>query len=242
MRVKVIGSSSEGNCYLFQAEGETLIVECGVPIMDIKKGLNFKLDNVVGCLVTHRHKDHCKSLMDVCKLGVKVYSIGDVFASMQADSPFFEEIITNKQYKIGNFCVIPFVARHDVPCVSFCIKHPECGWILFMTDSVTLTTNFQGLNHIMIECNYSDEILTENIDNGILHKSQRDRLMVSHCELKTTKNILGRLDLSNVESIMLLHLSHTNSNADQFKREIEEATGRVTYVAKPGLEIDYNGF
>lgn len=241
MKIMCVGSSSAGNCYLFKAEdGKTLIVECGVSMMEIKNALNFNLKCAEGCLVTHRHKDHCKSIVDVAKCGIDVYAIGDVFASVQTDSPFFNEIVTNRQYHVGDFTVLAFIARHDVPCVSFCIKHPECGWILFMTDSVTLTSNFQGLQHIMIECNYADDILQENIDNGTLHKSQRERLMISHCELGTTMKILGRLDLSSVKDIMLLHLSHQNSDPKRFQQEVSLLTGKMTYVATPGLEVDYS--
>lgn len=56
MKMKCLGSSSGGNCYLLQSNsGETLIVECGVNIKEIKKALNFNMRNVVGCLVSHEH-------------------------------------------------------------------------------------------------------------------------------------------------------------------------------------------
>ncbi|HEK4983663.1 TPA: MBL fold metallo-hydrolase, partial [Clostridioides difficile] len=62
MKIKVLGSSSRGNCYLLQLKNETLILECGVSYKEILKGLDFNLKSVVGCLVTHEHKDHSKSL------------------------------------------------------------------------------------------------------------------------------------------------------------------------------------
>ncbi|HEK4983654.1 TPA: MBL fold metallo-hydrolase, partial [Clostridioides difficile] len=60
--IKILGSSSRGNCYLLQLENETLILECGVSYKEILKGLDFSLENVVGCLVTHEHKDHSKAI------------------------------------------------------------------------------------------------------------------------------------------------------------------------------------
>jgi hypothetical protein len=38
-------------------------------------------------------------------------------------------------------------------------------------------------------------------------------------------------DLSKVQEIWLLHLSDGNSDADRFKREIQELTGKPVYVA-----------
>ena len=56
MILKVLGSSSTGNCYLLQSsEGETLIIECGINIREIKKALNFNMRNVAGVLISHEH-------------------------------------------------------------------------------------------------------------------------------------------------------------------------------------------
>lgn len=55
MKLKVLGSGSSGNCYLLSTENETLILDCGLPIMEIKKGLDFDLGGIKGVLVTHAH-------------------------------------------------------------------------------------------------------------------------------------------------------------------------------------------
>lgn len=55
MRLRVLSSGSQGNCYLLEADTETLILDCGIPIKDIKIGLDFDLRRVSGVLVTHSH-------------------------------------------------------------------------------------------------------------------------------------------------------------------------------------------
>ena len=61
MHLKCLGSSSAGNCYLLTSDsGETLILDCGIPIKEIKKGLNWDITGVVGCVVSHAHNDHNK--------------------------------------------------------------------------------------------------------------------------------------------------------------------------------------
>lgn len=37
MVLKCLGSSSSGNCYLLEASDGVLIIECGIPALDIKK-------------------------------------------------------------------------------------------------------------------------------------------------------------------------------------------------------------
>jgi hypothetical protein len=49
--------------------------------------------------------------------------------------------------------------------------------------------------------------------------------------LETCKGFLRANDLSRVQEIWLLHLSDANSDAARFKREIQELTGKVVYVA-----------
>ena len=55
LKLKCLGSGSSGNCYLLSTETETLILDCGIPVMEIKKGLDFDLRRVSGVVVTHSH-------------------------------------------------------------------------------------------------------------------------------------------------------------------------------------------
>ena len=56
MNVKCLGTGSKGNAYaLSDSEGNILLLDCGIPIKEIKIGINFQVSKVVGCLVTHSH-------------------------------------------------------------------------------------------------------------------------------------------------------------------------------------------
>ena len=55
MRLKCLSSGSQGNCYLLERNGETLILDCGIPIKEIKKGLDWNLGGIKGVLVSHAH-------------------------------------------------------------------------------------------------------------------------------------------------------------------------------------------
>ena len=43
MVLKVIGTGSKGNSYLLENRYESLLIECGMPITDIKKAVDFEL-------------------------------------------------------------------------------------------------------------------------------------------------------------------------------------------------------
>lgn len=56
MNVKCLGTGSKGNAYaLSDSEGNILLLDCGIPIKDIKIGIDFQVSKIVGCLVTHSH-------------------------------------------------------------------------------------------------------------------------------------------------------------------------------------------
>lgn len=238
MKVKVLGSSSDGNCYLLQTGKETLILEAGISFLAVKKALRFDLSGVVGCIVTHEHQDHSKAVVDMMKYGIKTFAPSSVFQGRTHSGAFCRSIEVGLGYRIGKFKIIALAANHDVPCVSYIIEHEECGRILFATDTMMMNYRIKGLNHIWIECNYADECLQENIDKGIVPESMRKRLMLSHCELKTTKRFLMDNDLSEVREIMLVHISNNNGDKARFVKEVSELTGKPTIIAEPNLEFD----
>lgn len=53
--LKILASSSSANCYILECQGESLIIELGLPWKEILKGLNYRegFERVRGCLTSH---------------------------------------------------------------------------------------------------------------------------------------------------------------------------------------------
>lgn len=238
MVLKVLGSSSSGNCYILENKQEALIIEAGVKFIEVKKALDFDIRKVVGCLITHQHNDHAKYIKNMVDSGFPTLALPEVWTAKGVSDSRALCIEGGKGYRFGGFKVLPFTACHDVPCVGYLIEHKETGRIMFLTDSCMCEYVFPGLNHVMIECNYSDEKLVEAINAGRTLPSQRERLMTSHMELETCKEFLRANDLSKVTNVILLHLSDNNSDEAHFVQEIERVSGKVVYAARAGLEIE----
>ncbi len=75
------------------------------------------------------------------------------------------------------------------------------------------------------------DILRANIEAGLVPVELKNRIIQSHFSLENVKKFLQANDLSQVREIWLIHLSDDNSDADRFKREIQELTGKPVYVA-----------
>lgn len=245
MQLKILGSSSKGNCYLLDNGKEALAIECGVAFKDVQKAVNFDILRIKGAIVSHEHGDHAQYVEKFIESRVPVYMSTGTFHEVTKKfksrflSPLLMEV--GNIVKIGNFKIQPFDTQHDsVEPFGFLIFHPECGMVLFATDTYYLHYTFAGLNNILIECNYRQDILQENIEAGLLPKVLARRTIKSHMEFETCKEILQANDLSEVHNIVLIHLSDGNSNAVEFQQGIAELTHKIVTVARSGMTINFN--
>lgn len=239
MRLNVLGSDSNGNCYVLQNDKEALIIEAGVRFPEVKKALKWQLSKVVGAVITHEHNDHAKYVRDFVSNGITVLALPSVFKAKGIDSlSFRKEIEPMHGYIVGGFKVFAMPVCHDVPCVGFIIEHGDMGRMLFVTDTMMLEYRVPGLNHILLEANYAEDILDAKIEAGSVPLSMKPRLIHSHMEIETTKGILRANDLSGVNEIVLIHLSNGNSDERRFVREVQETSGKPVYAAVAGLELN----
>jgi len=213
-------------------DGETkILLECGIRFKDIQRGLNFETSDISACLITHEHKDHCVAIKEVLKVGIDCYMSTGTAKGINIQHHRIHNIKAKQKFNIGTWSIMPFEANHDVlEPLSFLLVNQVGGRLVFITDSYYCKYRFKNLTHIAIEANYSMKILEEKIANGSLPEVMKTRLMRSHFSLENVKDFLRANDLSKVEEIWLLHLSDTNSDAEQFKREIAEQTGKMIYV------------
>lgn len=239
MILNVLGSNSFGNGYVLQNDNEALLIECGVHPDQMFKTIQYKLPKVQCAIVTHEHDDHAEYVREYADYGINVLALPSVIEShnLKGNSHAIQ-IQTGKAYKAGNFIVQAFDVKHDVPCVGWLIKHPDIGKMIFVTDTYAMPYVVEGLNNIMIEANYADDILDKRIEQGIVPEVMRYRLYRSHMEFGTTKDILQKLPLSEVENIILIHLSDGNSDSRRFVDEIVRQTGKRVWAAQKGLTIN----
>ncbi|MFV0519750.1 MAG: MBL fold metallo-hydrolase [Lachnospirales bacterium] len=216
MKLKVLGSSSKGNCYLLENDNECLIIEAGIHINEVKKALDYNIKKLVGCVISHEHKDHSKYKNEYSNI-----------------TKVFELSRETRQFKAGNFIIKPFLNNHDIECFGFFIKHKDIGNLIFATDTYYLTFRFKDINHFLLECNYDKDL----VKNEYL----QNRLRFSHMELNRCISTLNANDLSKCNTILLLHPSESNLDKIKAKKIIQGEIGLPIDFAKSGMVLDLEG-
>lgn len=241
MKLRIIGTGSKGNAYILGNENEALLIEAGVNIKEIKQALDFDYSKVVGCIVTHEHLDHCKSANDLMRLGIDVYTGAKTHQKINGDVIHRAMPIASREtIKLGNFKIMAFDVKHDaVEPLGFLIEHPDCGKVLFLTDTYYCKYTFPGLNNIIIEANYSKEIIDKKYGPDSEKEFLRNRILKSHFSLANCKDMLKANDLRQVNNIVLIHLSDSNSDEKQFHKEVSELTNKNVHVASNGMTISF---
>lgn len=227
MEIKPIASSSKGNAYLISDGQATILIECGISYKELKKRSDFIVPSGIdACLVSHSHSDHAKSVKHLLRYGVRVIASQATFDELGIKVHHNAKSVVNKQLlTVGTFEIMFLEMYHDVPCLGFfihsCVTKER---LLFATDTYMIKYAINDLNYIMIEANYDIDLVESD--------SQRKRLVNSHMSIETAIEYLNSIDLSNVKEIYLLHLSARHSNENDFKRRVQEATGKVVVVCQ----------
>jgi phosphoribosyl 1,2-cyclic phosphodiesterase len=233
MKFTPIASSSKGNAYLVEADGVApLLLEAGIPISQLREKLKFGITKLAGCLISHAHGDHSKSVKEVMKAGVDTYmSQGTIEALYAGSYHRARRLKAAELTEIGPWRVLPFELVHDAPePLGFFIAHEE-DRLLFIPDTAYSVDRFEGVTIAAIEANYIDEILSANILRGSLPPVVGHRTRRNHMSLKTLIELLKANDLSRCQQIWLLHLSDGNSDEKRMIMEVQRATGIPTRAA-----------
>ena len=230
---KSIASSSAGNCYLL-GDGETqILLECGIPWKGIMKGLDYQTSKLAGCLVTHLHGDHCKAIKDVIYHAVPVYATAETFnATCNGGFIAGKNVVkAGETFKVGTWTCVAFKTEHDVPgSVGFLLKNNIGQYALFLTDSAYSRFTFPPLHTVIIEANFSIDIINSNIRSGRIDASRKKRLISTHMSIERVVDMFDANDMSQCQAIHLIHLSNDNSDEDLFKKMVQRSTGIPTTV------------
>lgn len=235
MRLKCLGSSSAGNCYLLTSNsGETLILDCGISIKEIKKGLNWNVKDVVGVLCTHKHLDHSKSANDFKAMGIPICK--------PYETLLMNQFLANSYFTVRAFDLTTIDGNwthtdaDGTPCpiYGFLITHKEMGRMLYITDCEVIKWKFKGINHILLGVNYDKDLV--DTDNP-----KTNHVFKGHLSIDTACDFVKANDSDSLQNVIMCHLSSENADKDSFIAKMKNAVNGVNVdVAEQGKSWNLN--
>jgi hypothetical protein len=180
--------------------------------------------------------------MEFLQIGIKIFTVQDVIQKFGLQNEFNAvQLEYQKPFSVGEFQIIGLKAFHDVETAAFIINHPECGNVLFATDTFKFPYKLSmKLNNALIEANYCEQILKDRLNDFSQSDYLPNRVIKSHMSAQECLRTLQNQDLSELNNIVLVHLSDGNSHAERFHQLISENTGKTVYIAETGLEINFD--
>lgn len=229
-KIQTLATGSSGNAYLISSGSEKLLLEAGIPYKDMFEKLEYDLEGIDHCLISHSHGDHSKGVKGLTKNGIDCYMSGTTADELNVNHHRVKTFEHLKKFKLGSFTILPFPLEHDVECTGYLIANPEGEKLLFITDSYFCQYKFTGITHLMIEVNYCESVLNNKILSGQVHQKMKKRLIKSHFSLENVVDFIKANDFSSLKEIHCLHLSNSNSDEKMIRDTLGALTGKLVFT------------
>lgn len=119
------------------------------------------------------------------------------------------------------------VPHGDCECFAYHITMPDGQTLLFATDLERFPYSIKGIGHLILECNYANELILDSLVNGDVLRSQSQ----NHMELEECIATVKRLRHGGLQSVILCHLSAGLSDMKMFKERFRSELGINVEIA-----------
>ena len=179
----------------YSMNGRILLLDAGVQAQKIMRGIDHRLEDVSGCLITHEHMDHCRAVESLTALGVECYGSHGTRKAVPGLHA------TRLPISLDPFVCRCFPVCHDAldPCGWLILNRETGERMVYATDCCGLYNTFPGVHYWLIECNHMDELLS-----GTPPALAR-RLTTSHMSLARLLEVFAANDLTDCRKIVLCH-------------------------------------
>lgn len=230
MQFASLGSGSRGNSTLIEADGTTLLVDCGFSMRETERRLlrlSREMQQVTAILVTHEHGDHVRGVASLAKkYEIPIWSSrGTAKAAKLEDLEYWNCIDIHQQFEINSIQVQPVPVPHDAkePC-QFVFSDGD--WrIGLLTDTGSITPyieeQYTGCDAFILEANHDEEMLA----NGAYPPSLKHRVGgdYGHLNNAQAKELLNIIDISKLQYLVASHISDKNNTVALARDKMSEA-------------------
>lgn len=227
MLLKTIATGSSGNCHALIADtGEILLLDLGENEKKIKKGIGWKISDVVGAIVTHKHADHSKSVNEFERMGVPVLKPYENESDIGLKNISGFRVQAFDLTTIGGRWTHTDADGTDCPIFGFLIMHKEMGRMLYITDTAIVKWRFKNINHILLGVNYDRNMIYPD------NEGKKNHIFGGHLEIGTACDFVRANNSDSLQNVIMCHLSADNADSDKFIERMKKSCPAANvYVA-----------
>lgn len=242
-------SGSSGNCLFVETENTKILIDAGVSLKKIEKGLdalNVDAKDLDGVIVTHEHVDHIQSVGNLSKkFDIPVFANQKTFDAMPKQTEKLSEknkkkINIDEKFMIGDIEILPFSIPHDAA--------DPCGFTLFSNNKkISIATDIghmtgdivkhiDGSEFVLLEANYDTEVL--KYTKYPFKLKERIAGPTGHLSNKMAGQTINYLINSGLKKAMLGHLSKESNFPElAYQTVIDEIIANGTSIDNFGLSV-----
>jgi phosphoribosyl 1,2-cyclic phosphodiesterase len=253
MRVRVLGSSSAGNCTLVWNSAAAVMIDCGFSrpyVRSCLESLDLDIPPIAGLLITHVHGDHVNdsSVDMLVQNGIPVIVRRELTKVLRRMYPSMQRAaragllveINGAGGEAGPFAIGSFSVPHDSPggCFGFSLtdrSHPSSGKVAVATDlgftGEELVEHFRDARALVIESNHDTKMLERSGRPAWLKKRIKEIGHLSNdqcagfvCEVVRSSSLPPR-------TVVLAHISQQCNTNELAERATSDALVREGFSA-----------
>ena len=230
MELTVIASGSNGNCYLVQENGTSVLIDAGLGFHETARriaAVGKDIRQVDAIVLSHAHADHYLGIGPIARsLNIPVYATKEVYSGCKERLGRTEMRHFDGCFRIDGMEITPVETSHDVPAFGFVV-----GRLGIFTDTGRVTSGMKeaigDLDVIVLESNYDEEMLI----NGPYPAYLKERISSEHGHLSNddASDFISRYG-SHLSLVLLAHLSEKNNTIARVKETFENLNEGCNYV------------
>ena len=251
MRFAALGSGSEGNSLLVEAEDTCIMIDCGLGLKETEHRLarlGVTPQQVQAIFVTHEHADHISGVDKLaCKYQIPVYaSYGTLNAAPRISSrlPLLQPYDSHATdvLEVGALQIHPFTVPHDAREPTQFVIACNGKKLGLLTDVGSITPHMlrmlQNLDAFILECNHDERMLME----GKYPYPLKKRVGGPFGHLSNTQacELLQQLNINRLQHLVAAHLSQENNTPELVRNALA-----ATLACDPDwirISDQYSGF
>lgn len=233
MRFSVLASGSTGNAIFVESGEHSFLVDAGLSGKQMESlfaGIDRKMSDLSGILVTHEHSDHIKGVGIVArKYKLPVYANEKTWRAM---NPLIGEVPTEQKFQFdmetvktfGDLSIESFGVSHDAAEPMFYIFHQGESKLVLITDTGYVSNRMKGIisnaDSYVFESNHDVQMLRMgkypwNIKRRILSD-------VGHVCNEDAAIAMSEVIGDRTKHIYLAHLSLDNNMKDLARMSVAQ--------------------